>query len=367
MTLKKLGGITAASIVMLASAIWFANLLLDDNSMELGVGKAEYTVNGNVKKFDTETENIPFIDRSTDTLMLPLRCVIEEMGGSVSWEEDTNTTLVTYKNTKMRLSSDTNEAQINGYDIYLYHKPISISGCLYVSSDFIADNFSTTVQWDEGNNQIVISSTTEEKPVINFNVVSFADDVVEYSIDVPVITGLNDKRYEKELNEALFDSAAEQMKEFSIGAGVEAEESTSRMTAQWSRSGSCIYRSKELISIKISDTIKSQESGLDTHLSYINIDLQTQSFMTLNDVFKNDGYQQTILEAIQQEIEQNADSYSLKDVSELELGINTIFGFEKEEMVFSFYDAQDNISTFRIPYTELKEELKTSFGFLYLS
>lgn len=362
MTKKKLVAITFASVAMLAGAFTMATFLKQDYEMQFSVGKDEYTVNGTVKKFDEKTENLPLIDKWTGRLMLPLRIVMEEIGGSLEWEDEFQSTLISYKGTNVEIKESDVKASINGNSIVMDIAPKNIKGCLYVTADFISNNFGTKIEWQEDMNQIIIKTESIARPIVNTNLIEFDELSADYAVQIPVITGLNDKNYEQSLNNTLLSQSMEEITDFVEKSKKNKANLKENERFVWNEKIYVFSRRSELISL-ISDSVKTEPSNINQNSKRsINIDLQSQKFLKMDDLFKNQKYKTILMKEIEN-IKQN-DTEQYQNVKINEITGDETFALGEEEFVLFLETETGSYARFEIPYENLRKTLKGSYGYL---
>lgn len=354
---KKMAIITVASIGMLVGAIALAVSSKQDYQLEFGVGEQEYTVNGIIKEFDEKIENLPIIEEGTNKILMPLRIVIEEMGGALSWDKEHGSTQINYKNTEVVIVEGSNHASINGYSIVLNTAPKNINGCLYVDTDFISDNFNTDIEWMEEKNQINIKSEVMSKPIISGNKFDYNEGNIEYSINIPVITGLNDKNFEKQLNNSILEQKMEEIKQFVENAEKLKDDKDAKSI--WKLNAVVTYKNNELISI-VFDQYKKMPDGKElNYKETINIDLQSQKIIGLGDMFKKKKFQNGLEKTIN--YQQQSDEKLASEPVEI---IGEELFFVKKGILVICKEIDNKQIEFEIPFIDLKKQLKGTFNFL---
>lgn len=129
-------------------------------SVVLQVGNPMMTVNGTQQEIDAGRGTAPVI--VNDRTLVPIRAVIEAMGGTAAWEEDTRTAVLTYENNQIRLMLDSTTAYFNEEAYTLDVAPAIINDRTMLPIRFIAERFQFTVDWN-GEEQLI----TITKPVQN--------------------------------------------------------------------------------------------------------------------------------------------------------------------------------------------------------
>jgi len=214
MTLKKLTVIAVAAGVMICSSVYVGMYLNTNDEMEFAIGKEEYTINGSTKIFDESMKNLPVIDEQTQKLLIPLRWVIEELNGSVTWDKQNHATIIQYQGKNIRIETDKQKAAVNGYGVILQDTPVMKKGCTYVTADFMSENFDTNIIWNGKQKQITLRTEAVQRPIVYKNEMIYKREDRCYDVAVPVIIGLNDSNYEKSLNHKLSSDITDKIQYF---------------------------------------------------------------------------------------------------------------------------------------------------------
>ena len=129
---------------------------VDGNSMEIdpGKGTAPVVLNGRT--------------------LVPIRAIIENMGGKVEWDPDTKTTTLTYNENVIRLTIDSKIAYFNDISNELDVAAVIIDGRTMLPVRFIAESFDFAVNWDQTSQAVMITSSeekikTDTKPELSEN------------------------------------------------------------------------------------------------------------------------------------------------------------------------------------------------------
>ncbi|MBQ9091646.1 MAG: hypothetical protein IJY52_05200 [Anaerotignum sp.] len=206
MTIKKLTAIAVAGSALLAGAIGIAMSLTSPNEMEMEVpetpvvqGTNETTEDGS--KVLGNMENIPLYYDDTKKLLLPLRNVMEGLGGSVAWNKETRQTEITYRGRTLAILPGERDAELNGYQVTLPETVEMINGCLYADETVISAYYTGEVDFDTESRQVTLQTKDSSVPVLAVKEISGKKEGKSYTIEVPVIVGLNDSRFEASLNE----------------------------------------------------------------------------------------------------------------------------------------------------------------------
>ena len=152
----------------------------------LQIGNPVMTVNGTEKPIDAEGTAPVIVN---DRTLLPVRAVVEEMGGTVAWNGDTQTVTLNYGEDKIRLVIDNTTAYLNDTAQTLDSAPAIINDRTMLPIRFIAESFKFEVSWDETTKTVTI----EKNILANENVIKLSWDNKE------ILVKLNDSNASKDL------------------------------------------------------------------------------------------------------------------------------------------------------------------------
>ena len=116
------------------------------NSKEiiLQIGNPQMTINGAEKPID-DNDTAPVI--VNERTLLPVRAVVEEMGGSVLWNGETKEVTLNYGADEIKLTIDSKTAYLNGEGRELDTAPQIINDRTMLPIRFIAESFTFDVFW----------------------------------------------------------------------------------------------------------------------------------------------------------------------------------------------------------------------------
>ena len=131
-----------------------------NNTMQIimQIGSPLMTVNGTQREIDPGRGTIPVI--VNDRTLIPVRAVIEEMNGSVSWSEETQTATLNYQSNEIRLTVDSTTAYLNGQETNLDAAPTVINDRTMLPIRFIAERFGYSVDWEQSTQTITITNSS---------------------------------------------------------------------------------------------------------------------------------------------------------------------------------------------------------------
>lgn len=131
----------------------------------LQVGQPNSTVNGINQEIDPGQGTAPVI--VNDRVFVPIRSLVESMGGSVSWNGTEQKVTITLNDIKIDLWIGNAQATVNGTSKTLDAPPfISATGRTMLPLRFITENLGSQVNWDGPNQQVTIeyNTTTNTAP-----------------------------------------------------------------------------------------------------------------------------------------------------------------------------------------------------------
>lgn len=117
------------------------------------------TVDGAGRNID-ESNTVPTI--INDRTYIPVRGLIEAIGGSAQWDNDTKTAVLNYGSDEIRLTIDSTTAYYNNTAVEIDTAPVIVNGRTMLPARFIAESFGFDVEWDSESKTITISETAGE-------------------------------------------------------------------------------------------------------------------------------------------------------------------------------------------------------------
>ncbi len=141
-------------------------------SISMQIDNPIMTVNGTETEIDEGRGTTPVI--VNERTLVPIRAVIEAMGGTVSWEQETQTATLNYGSDEIRLIIDSTTAYLNDEPNTLDVAPTVINERTMLPIRFIAESFGFDVDWDNNTRTVTIKKTitaSDEAAVENDNMV----------------------------------------------------------------------------------------------------------------------------------------------------------------------------------------------------
>ena len=112
-------------------------------------------VNGTDTEIDPGNGTTPVI--ISGRTLVPIRAIIENMGGTVEWNSEARESVLTYGEDVIRLTIDSQTAYLNDSASTLDTAPTIINGRTMLPIRFIAEGFGFDVDWDQEERTITIS------------------------------------------------------------------------------------------------------------------------------------------------------------------------------------------------------------------
>ncbi len=129
----------------------------------LKIGNPTMTVNGKDMPID-EQGTVPVV--VNDRTLLPVRAVIEQLGGTVDWNGETEEVTLKYGEDEIKLTINSTDALLNGEKQTLDVAPAVMNDRTMLPIRFIAESFKFSVDWNEDNQTVTItnSAAPEQNP-----------------------------------------------------------------------------------------------------------------------------------------------------------------------------------------------------------
>ncbi len=125
----------------------------------LYLGNPMMTVNGVEEEIDPGRGTVPVLQDGRT--LVPVRAIVEAMGGTVTWEESTQTATLTYADNEIRLTLGMYTAYLNDVAHTLDVAPVSINDRTMLPIRFVAEGFQFDVSWEEAQQCITITKAAE--------------------------------------------------------------------------------------------------------------------------------------------------------------------------------------------------------------
>lgn len=127
--------------------------------LTMQIGNPNMTVNGTEKEIDPGRGTVPVVQN--DRTLVPIRAITEAMGGSVNWDEETQTAFLEYNGDIITLAIGNRTAYFNETANTLDVAPTVINDRTMLPIRFIAESFKFNVDWDGKTQTITITKSDE--------------------------------------------------------------------------------------------------------------------------------------------------------------------------------------------------------------
>ena len=146
--------------------------LYDENTklIKMKINDVNYSINGESKKMDAK----PFI--KNDRTLVPLRFIVEAIGGEVNWDNDNRLVTVNSKGKTIELPIDSKTIKIDGQDVSIDQAAIIKGDRTFVPIRFIAENLDMVVNYINDTRVIEISSFEDKKLENNADLTQALDE-----------------------------------------------------------------------------------------------------------------------------------------------------------------------------------------------
>lgn len=139
-------------------------------TLKLQINNPVMTVNGTEKNID-DNMTTPVI--TGGRTLVPIRVIVEAMGGSAEWDAASKTAVLKYGNDEIRLVADSTTAFLNNESVEIDTASVIINGRTMLPIRFIAESFNFNVDWDPNEKTITIEKEeaieADNKPIQQLN------------------------------------------------------------------------------------------------------------------------------------------------------------------------------------------------------
>ncbi len=129
--------------------------------IKLQIDSPTMTINGAQQEIDPGRGTAPIIQDSRT--LLPIRAVIEALGGSVTWDGETQTVMLAYKGDIITMVIGSTTAYINEDAQTLDVAPIVIDERTMLPIRFVAEGFKLGVDWDGDTQTVTVTASATEE------------------------------------------------------------------------------------------------------------------------------------------------------------------------------------------------------------
>lgn len=134
----------------------------EDVTVILQIDNPVMTVNGTEYEVDPGRGTAPVI--VGDRTLLPVRTIIESFGGSVAWDDETQTVILGYGSDIITLVIESSTAYLNETPVTLDVAPVLLNERTMLPIRFIAESFGFGVEWNEEQQRVTVTNAVAVEP-----------------------------------------------------------------------------------------------------------------------------------------------------------------------------------------------------------
>jgi sugar lactone lactonase YvrE len=129
--------------------------------IKLQIGNPVMTVNGVKMEIDPGRNTKPFIKPGWNRTLVPIRAIVESLGGTVGWEPKTRMVWIIFNSTEINLWIDKPQAKVNNILVWIDPSNHAVSPIIqndrtFVPIRFVAENLGCSVLWDDSTKTVTI-------------------------------------------------------------------------------------------------------------------------------------------------------------------------------------------------------------------
>lgn len=130
------------------------NITTEMREVIMSINNPIMTVNGEEREIDPGYGTFPLIENGRT--VVPIRAVAENLGGSVEWNNDTQTIEIYRGKNRVLFTVNSEIAYLNDEEYILDSPPIIINERTFVPIRFVSEGLGFDVEWNENLQQITI-------------------------------------------------------------------------------------------------------------------------------------------------------------------------------------------------------------------
>lgn len=168
-------------------SMWSNSSVSDSFTIVLSPGSPYMTVNGIKQEIDPGRGTTPVIIKEWGRTVVPIRAIVETLGGTIAWDENTKKVTIKFKDTTIELWIDNPKATVNGKLTWIDSdnhnvKPVIQNGRTMLPLRFVAESLGCSVDWNSTTETITIKYPKEEQKtgislkIVNINYDAPGDD-----------------------------------------------------------------------------------------------------------------------------------------------------------------------------------------------
>lgn len=155
--MKRLTAFITAVLMLLSFCSTYASY---DTTVSLQINNPIMSVNGEQREIDAGIGTAPII--VNDRTLVPIRAIIEAFGGTVGWNEVTQTVTLKMNSDTVELGINSVVAYHNGTASILDTAPIILNNRTLLPIRYIAESFKLSVDWNGDTSTVTITGSSAD-------------------------------------------------------------------------------------------------------------------------------------------------------------------------------------------------------------
>jgi hypothetical protein len=147
--------LTLLILVLIIPLFSIQSFAAPTDTIVVKLGDPWMMVNGVKKEIDPGRNTIPAL--VNNRILVPLRAIVEEMGGTISWEPNEKRIDIKLGTTNMQLWIDKRDAVINGKELTMDVPPMTINSRTMIPVRFGFESLGAHVEWNDSTKEATIS------------------------------------------------------------------------------------------------------------------------------------------------------------------------------------------------------------------
>lgn len=152
----------------------YANTTPGIDTLKLQIGNPYMTFNGVQTEIDAGRGTVPVVENGRT--LVPIRAIIEALGGTVGWDGETSTVTLTHKTDVIKLVIGSKTASFNGTQSELDVAPATINERTMLPIRYIAESFKFSVEWDGVTSTVTIIKNENMQNITDAEHISDGND-----------------------------------------------------------------------------------------------------------------------------------------------------------------------------------------------
>ncbi len=170
--MKRIVSVLIIAILILNMFTAFAD---EQFTLTMQIGNPVMTVNGAETEIDQGRGTVPITENGRT--LVPIRAIIEAMGGTVGWDDATQKVTLIYGSDNIVLTINSVNAYFNGQLSVLDVAPKEVNGRTILPIRYIAESFKFGVGWEDSTQTITIFKDVELPEKVSYDATQISEKV----------------------------------------------------------------------------------------------------------------------------------------------------------------------------------------------